>query len=275
MTQEKGFYLYGIIKANPTSHVSRETSHGFQVGQLEVLIKEVSLEEFGEEPLQRNLKDVQWLERQLWEHERMLEAVMQQTTVLPMKFGVIFTSLERLAKSLREHEGRMLGLLEQLSGQEEWGVKVFSDRSRIEERVKQESTQVKALQAQQATQPSGTAYLVGKKLAELIREEVDLALAKEARSIYDQLLPYTTQAKQNQPMGQGLAELTGRHGEMILNAAFLVRKGRVNDLAVAVEYLRKAYHPKGFELEQVGPFPPYNFTSLDLDPEKEEAAIHE
>lgn len=271
---EAAFYLYGVTQDGAAEAGLPQGVFTIRVGKVKALVKEVSLDEFGEEALKRNLKDPKWLQAQLWEHEGVLEAVMQQATVLPMKFGTIFITQERLFERLEAHEAELLQLLEQLAGQEEWGVKGFCDRSFVEGRVQQESEKLKVLEAQQVGQPAGTAFLLKKKKERLLKEEVELWLAKEIQAIYEGLLPYSSQAKLNPPLGQGLTELTGKKGEMVINAAFLVPKERVSDFDEAVERLSQALREKGIELERVGPFPAYNFSALTLK-DKEELEVHE
>lgn len=274
MMEEAAFYLYGVTQAGATEAGLPQGVFTIRVGKVEALVKEVSLEEFGEEALKRNLKDPKWLQAQIWEHEGVLEAVMRKAAVLPMKFGTIFITQERLFERLQAHETQLLQLLEQLAGHEEWGVKGFCDRSFVESRIKQESDKLKALEARQVGQPAGTAFLLKKKEESLLKEEVEMWLTKEIQAIYEGLLPYSSQAKLNPPLGQGLTELTGKRGEMVINAAFLVPQERDSDFAEAVERLGQAVREKGFELERVGPFPPYNFSVLYLKDE-EELEIHE
>ncbi len=47
------------------------------MGELGALIRDVPLQEFGEEALQERMKDSKWLEEQIWNHARVLEAAMK------------------------------------------------------------------------------------------------------------------------------------------------------------------------------------------------------
>ena len=48
---------------------------------------------------------------------------------------------------------------------------------------------------------------------------------------------------------------------MLLNAAYLVEAGRVEDLRAVVESLQERHGGLGARLELTGPWPPYNFVA--------------
>jgi hypothetical protein len=57
------------------------------------------------------------------------------------------------------------------------------------------------------------------------------------------------------------AELHGRGEQMLLNGAYLVSRGREQELQQAADSLRARWSASGFVLELTGPWPPYNFVS--------------
>src|SRR3982751_5499473 len=50
----------------------------------------VSLEEFGPQALEENLRDPDWLEQKVQAHNRVLAAAVRETTVVPIRFGAIY-----------------------------------------------------------------------------------------------------------------------------------------------------------------------------------------
>jgi hypothetical protein len=59
------------------------------------------------------------------------------------------------------------------------------------------------------------------------------------------------------------AELSGRSGDMLLNAAYLVRRGDPSFDAALAE-LTDRYRAFGVSFEPTGPWPPYNFVPREL-----------
>jgi hypothetical protein len=59
-------------------------------------------------------------------------------------------------------------------------------------------------------------------------------------------------------------EVSGRTGEMVLNAAYLVRTSREDAFREALDQLHAAYAPQGVDFELTGPWPPYNFVADEV-----------
>ena len=269
MESSKALYLYGVIDHPEVQAVLEELKtpnmvRCLSIGDLGALIRDVAMEEFGEDALKERLKDPKWLEQQLWHHERVLEVAMRSGTAIPMKFLTIFRTEGRLLKSLLALYETLRGLCGKLQGKEEWGVKAFCDLQCIQAVVEAQDDRVKQLKAQLAGKPLGTAYLMRKQLEELVRRESGLRLLVHLDSISCRLSSVVHETKFN-PATQ---ELTNR--QMVLNAALLVNKTSVSRLADEVGALRQEYVPHGFEFELVGPFPPYNFSELPACAERSE-----
>ncbi len=261
MESSKALYLYGVIDHPEVEAALEELktpcpARCLPIGDLGALIREVAMEEFGEDALKQRMKDPKWLEEQIWHHARVLEVAMRFGTVIPMKFLTIFRTEERLLESLSALDESLRELFGRLQGKEEWGVKVFCDLRCIQAAVEAQYDRVKELKAQFAGKPSGTAYLIRKQLEELVRRESSLRLAVHLESISCRLFSVAHDTKFN-PTAQ---EASCR--QMVLNAALLVSKTSVDSLANEVNALRQEYLPRGFECELVGPFPPYSFSEL-------------
>src|SRR3989338_6706478 len=131
MENSKALYVYGIVSNReeiPTVWMDPKASlHLFPYQEIAALVSEVDLGEFGESALTQNLKNLEWVKEQVLAHEKVLEKVMDSQTVVPMKFGAIFTSEERLVKVLADSYEEFLELLEKLEGRLEWAVKIYGD----------------------------------------------------------------------------------------------------------------------------------------------------
>ncbi|MBI3779919.1 MAG: GvpL/GvpF family gas vesicle protein [candidate division NC10 bacterium] len=257
------YYLYGVIDHPGVQAVLEEIEmpcpvRCLPIGDLGALIRDVAMEEFGEDALRERMKDPKWLEQHIRQHARVLEVAMRFGTVIPMKFLTMFRSEERLLKSLLALDETLRELCGMLQGKEEWGVKVFCDLQCIQEAVEAQYDRVKELKAQLVGKPSGTAYLIRKQLEELVRRESGLRLAVHLESISCRVSSVAHDTKFN-PAAQ---ELGNR--QMVLNASLLIDKTSASSLANEVNALRQEYLPRGFEFELVGPFPPYSFSELPV-----------
>lgn len=261
MESLKTLYLYGItdhpeIQALLDGIQTPSPVRCLPIADLGALVREVTLEEFGEDALQERLKDAKWLEEQVRNHAGVLETAMRFGTVIPMKFLTIFRTEERLLQSLLALLETLHQLCGRLQGKQEWGVKVFCDLKCIQEAVKVQNDTIRGIEAQLAGKPSGTAYLIRRQFEELVRRESGLRLAVHLESICCRLFSEVQDTKFN-PATPGPGDRP-----MVLNASLLIDKTCVTSLAKEVDALRQEYRPRGFAFELVGPFPPYSFSEL-------------
>ena len=261
MESSKASYLYGVIDRAEVPAIFEDLKtpspvRCLPIGDFGALIRDVGIEEFGEDALKERLKDPRWLEQHIWQHARVLEAAMRFGTVIPMRFLTVFRSEERLGKSLLAQEETLRELCAKLQDKEEWGVKAFCDPQCIQAAVEAQFDRARQLQAQLAGKPSGTAYLIRKQFEELVRRESGLRLAVHLESICCRVSSAAHDAKFNS------AAKDSPNRQMVLNAALLVSRSTVGSLVNEVNMLRQEYLLRGFEFELVGPFPPYSFSEL-------------
>lgn len=263
--RETGIYVYGIVGqgreiATLRGVDERSAVSLFPFREIAAVMSEVSLEEFGERPIKERLKDAEWTKEKILAHEQVLEEIMIRRTVVPMKFATIFKSEEGLSEMLESFYPSLQELLAQLEAKEEWGVKVFADLGWLREATARSNDEIRSFLGQTEKRPKGVAYLMKKKMEAAIEEELDKEIASLAQGFFDRLSKKAVQGKMN-PLAS--KELTGKAKEMILNSVFLVRKDEKNEFFEVVEALQKEQGKERIDFEAVGPFPPYNFVSLE------------
>lgn len=105
----------------------------------------------------------------------------------------------------------------------------------------------------------GKAYLLKRKKANLIEIEMDRLCNIYGQKYYDEFKNLSESTCLNNLFPNGYV---GSEGRMILNAAFLVSKNKVNDFKSTVYRLRKKNENSGFIIETTGPWPPFSFISI-------------
>lgn len=241
MNQEnEAYYLYGIIKGEieGVSTVSHNEISG--------VISKVSLDEFGEEALKKNLESMDWVTEKVFNHERVVEDVMKKTTVIPMKFCTIFKSTENILKLLEEKYSYFKELLDRFSNSHEWGLKIYC-AARPEPVSKAIS--------------SGREYLMAKKEERERALEFEEAVNNSIEDIYREVRTVSEDFRLNRPTPKEL--LSGKDKEQVLNASFLVLDSNRDRLIGMADGLAKKY--QGLELALAGPLPVYSFVGGDLD----------
>jgi hypothetical protein len=250
-----GLWAYCVTRAGDPPDVPGV--HGASVDRVEgnglvAFVSRVPLDEFGEEPLRRNLNDLQWLERVARSHEAVLERALDRSTIVPLRICTIFADEQGVQRMLAEQETALHTALDALAGRQEWGVKLLVDRSSLEAVAAERTPPEEGLEAQGA----GGAYLLRRRHERQLREAADRLAEGLADDVHARLLDWASDAVVNPPQNR---ELSGHEGDMLLNAAYLVETAKVDRLRELVGELQEQHRGLGATLELTGPWPPYNF----------------
>ena len=168
----------------------------------------------------------------LWAHERVVEAVMDEATVLPVRFGTQFSSEGDLLGVLDQRCDALSEALARLVGKVELGVRALWPGEPDHQRERPES---------------GTGYMMAK--LEGMRREADRRhRAAGVATALDEPLARLSHASNRRVM------VTDR---LVLSGAYLVGEDRVAEFRDMVADLQSA-HPH-LEVLCTGPWPPYSF----------------
>ncbi|MEU6173115.1 GvpL/GvpF family gas vesicle protein [Streptantibioticus parmotrematis] len=219
------------------------TAHG-----LAALVADVPAEQFDERGLRAQLGDLDRLEAVARRHHDVVASAWEHATVLPMRLATVYFDDERAAGMLQEREEEFTSMLDWLTGQVEWGVKLYVD-----------------VRAARDTQPSprpgtssGRAYLQARRAARRGAAEAHGAAEDAARRISQEAASWASASAAHRPQQGDLA--TGP-GENIVNWAFLVPAEHGERFRRAVQ--DAAGVVPGVRLEITGPWAPYSFATPD------------
>jgi len=222
-------------------------------------VKQVSPDEFSEENLKKNFTDLPWIEIHARDHIRIIGEVMQNSTVIPFKFGTLFNSEESLGKFIRNYSGSLTENLKNIKGKEEWSVKIYCNLSLLNQQIGEISKDVLTMEQEILESMPGKAFLLKRKKVELIDKEVQKVMQICGQTCYDELAALSEHTKINNILPK---ELTERTDDMILNVSCFVNQGRVNELLSVIDELLKKYKSVGFDMAVAGPWPPFSFISI-------------
>ena len=266
-----GYYVYGIVESKnglpgdgwPKQGIDpAHPVYALPCRAIQAVVSQVSLKEFGEEPLKANLNNPTWLESRVRAHQSMLDTVATHCTLIPMKFCTIYRSEGRVQEMLADYYDDFVAALGRLAGRQEWGVKAYLDRDALERWVEEVSERVGVLKAELARKSSGKAYFAKKKLGETLAAEVEQLSDECAQKSHDRLAGCAEEARVNPLQSK---EITSRKEEMVLNGVYLVDKGRLEAFRAELESLEKDYGHLGLDYELTGPWPPYNFVTIGAE----------
>lgn len=262
MTEEAGVWLYAVAgRIGPqwlsdASGVGGQPVRTVEAGGLTAAVTTVSLSEFGEEPLRRNLEDLPWLETVARVHHHVIAVIARRTPVIPMRLGTVYRHESGVEALLAKgHEG-FAGALERVTAKTEWGVKVYLAQPQAPDAPRQAAAA--GPRGRPGAAGSGTAYLLRRRQQLSAEQDMRRTAAASAETIHEALTSLASAAQLRAPQG---AQLSGRSDQMILNAAYLVPDERVSDFILAADSLA-ARHP-AVVVERTGPWPPYSFAAVE------------
>jgi len=215
--------------------------------RLWLVVADAPLAEYGQEPIERRLSDLDWVGRCGVAHEAVVEHFVGVGTVVPMKLFTLFASDARALARIRSMRATLDRAVARLADREEWAVRVSLDESRAARRAEREA------RARARGLSAGTRFLVRKqstraavqRLVARSRDEVEVVFASLARVADD--------ARRRAPVQDGMVT------RLLLDAAFLVPTRRRTRFRAAVERAAARLDDAGYAVTLTGPWPPYNF----------------
>jgi hypothetical protein len=165
----------------------------------------------------------------LWAHERVIERLMADRAVLPMRFGNKLPDDQALRELLAEHQDELLAALDRVRGRVELGVRAMRPSGGQPE-------------------PDTTAFTSGRAYLEARLRDGRRA-ERDASALHEPLAALAVAAVRR----------PAREPDELLRAAYLVEAAVVARFRGAVERLQRA-HP-GVAILCTGPWPPYSFVA--------------
>lgn len=256
MAEPPGVWLYAVARAVDRERlaeltgVAGESVRVVEGSGLAAVVGTVGLGEFGEQALQRNLEDLDWLEAKARDHDAVVHAVVGAGPAVPLRFATVCLDDERVRALLAERRQDFEAALRRLTGRTEWGVKGYVDPAAL--------TRPAAGSAATGGRGAGTAYLVRRRAQLSAKEDAERTAAAYADDVHAALVRHSVTGRRHPAQHPKLA---GRQDWMVLNGTYLVDDDRTGEFAAAVEALGR--ERAGLRLERTGPWPPYSFTGVD------------
>ena len=206
---------------------------------------------YGPEALVRGMKDLAWVSRCAFGHERVVESFLETATTIPFRLFTLFRDDARALARMRRRRRAIKRLLSRVAGSQEWGLRVYLAREPV---VRSAAARTSRALPTAGEHTSGRAFLEQKRQAALARRNALLEAVNGTKAIYTRL--------------GSLAAETGRRddpeaiaGSVLLDAAFLVPMARTAAFRAAVDDGTRRLRELGCRVVATGPWPPYSFVN--------------
>ena len=201
------------------------------------------------------LKHYESTRKNMMAHEKVMESVMGETALLPVRFCTIADSPSPLAdirRLLSSRSAEFLGLLKEMEGRVELGLKAFwRDEQAIFEEIVAENGDIRRLRDSLSGRPPEATHFDRVRLGEMVKEALNRKRARKATEIMLPLRHLACRVRENEVLAD----------RMVVNAAFLVdreREPEFDQLAVKLD----AQLGEQVLFKYMGPVPPYNFVNI-------------
>ena len=252
-------YIYGIIRnSGPTSFGRLGLPTGRE--EVEVVLQDgiAAVVSNFSGPHPKELPRHELL-NQLALHQRVLERVMEEHFVLPVKFGTVLDNRAEVLKVLRCGAPQLEQAINRFDGTVQFEAAatwelgpVFADIANDEE--------IASLREAVGRMPQNESLSLLHTIGILVKESLDKRRNAVRGELTSLLGEYVKDRAPNALMGD----------EMVLNEAFLVRKSAQEEFLVRLHSADARFQGK-LTLRCIGPLPPYSFGSVEvLRPSKEE-----
>jgi hypothetical protein len=247
---ELGKYLYCIIGCQED-----HTFDAVAIGSDDGMVHTVCYQDLGFVVSDSLVRQYESTRQNMMAHEKVLETVMREFTLLPVRFGTVTDStspLQDIQKLLSNRSEEFHRLLRDIEGKVELGLKAFwRNEKTILEEIVAETADIRYLRNSLLGQPPEATHFDRIRLGEMVKKAVKHKRAKEAAGILPPLRRIAHSVRENDVLAD----------RMVVNAAFLVDKVRVPEFDQAVSKLDEQLSER-IALKYVGPVPPYNFVNI-------------
>lgn len=240
-----GSYIYGIVPVgtripDDLTPIPQDGDAGFGLvvsGELAAVVSDVAVDR----PLGTR--------KDLMAHEQVLNAIAQDTPVLPMRFGAVVTDDDAVADELlTPHQDYFVRALAQMKGLTQFNLRGDYDETAVLTRILEDNPEIQRLREQVAGVDEDAGYYDRIKLGEAVSHSMDRLKAADADATLDALERFAVATVVKEPGGENGA----------VHVAFLVRSDHRSDFERAVDDLGDAWGGR-VNLRLIGPTAAFDF----------------
>lgn len=221
------------------------------------VIARVPAGDYAADRIESRLSDMHWLGDQGLAHERVVAALVDRTTVLPMRLFTLFSSEEALRDECAQRVDWLRDSLDRLAGMRQWDLKVSYDSERLLATIGEASDEVAAIDAEIEQAAPGRRYLLERRREDVARSAARAAIGELGEEVLAALTPAAVDVRRIPPPANA------EPGELpvILAAALLVARDREDALRERLVSESERLAPRGVSIACSGPWAAYRFAT--------------
>lgn len=249
---EIGKYIYGIINSNKKRAFGTSQIMDRNVKVYTIPYKDISAVVSDSEIIDFNYMLKESVARLLVEHQKVVERIMPDYTIIPMRLGTIAKDEIEVEDILHKGYNLIKEILEKIDGKIEIDVVgTLSDFSSILKEAGEEE-EIKEFKQKLLANPKGVTIEDQMKVGVMVKKALDKKKGKYAEDIKEALKGFGQEYRVHDVMDD----------TMVINTAFLINKEWEKDFYRKLEELNAGFNER-LNFRCVGPLPPYSFYTLE------------
>ena len=242
-------YIYGIITGNETSFNISGVDNSTPVYTIADQDVSCVLSDYGGEAFGALSKEE--LVRRLLAHQRVVEWVMQDHTVLPVKFGTLLNSSQEVLGLLTQGHSGFVDTLAAIQDKVEIEVAAAWDTS---EALQEMSKEEDVVRVKESITHKGEPTVEDRvHLGQVVKACMDRRRDSYRERMIDFLKPLSVDVAPNAMVSD----------QMVMNVAFLVDRARQQEFDEGVNQLDNLFQNE-ITFRVIGPLPPYSFNTVEI-----------
>ncbi len=243
----EGTYLYAIIACSePREFKTRG------IGERGDVVHTINYRRLAAAVSNSPIVEYESSRRNMMAHTVVLEEMMTEFDLLPVRFGTVATSAELIENHfLAPRYEEFTCLLAEMHGRIELGLKAFWHEGTAFEEVVRENEKIRKLRAALQGRSQEETYYERIQLGEEVEKAMNHIRAHDEEMILSRLNQFSHKTKTNKIVSD----------RMVLNASFLIDRKDGAAMDEAVKRLDEELNNR-LMFKYVGPVPPYNFVNI-------------
>ena len=193
--------------------------------------------------------------RNMMAHTLVLEELMEDFSLLPVRFGTLAPNAKAITERLLEKRyDEFTQLLGQMQDRVELGLKAYWYEDVVLDEVIQENESIRKLRNSLLGKSVTESHFERIRLGEAIAKALNTKRTDTEEMLLSRIRPYVCKTRTNKTISE----------RMVLNAAFLADKDNEPKLDDVIQRLAEDFNDR-LMFKYVGPVAPYNFVNIVVD----------
>jgi hypothetical protein len=248
-------YIYGVINSNEKkkfSPINKTNACEFYTIPFQDIACVVS--DYPEDSLYHRIKEE--VVKELVSHQTVIERIMKEHTIVPVKFGTLLENRNEVRKVLEKGYFEFKQRLKEIDKKIELDLAaMWNDLNSVIKKISEEDEEIRKFKEEIAKKPPKDSFQDRIKIGSMINDSLD----KRREELQKEMLEFL----KSKVKIEGSKKHETMYDRIVLNCAFLLDKNREHEFDKALSRLNEMFEDR-VNFRCIGPLPPYSFFTYEI-----------